>query len=86
MTQQTNTSAARFLTRIHGLPFASIGIFTMINAYLDLSPGQCMTRAGIHAALRTRSPFAIERVDAVIDEMFEEDTDGAIFCLRWEAA
>ena len=38
-----------------------------------------MTRAGIQAALHTRTPFAIDLVSTVIDELFEVDTDGTIY-------
>ena len=71
--------ANRFLQRMHGVSFSKVGICMLIRAHLLLSPDHCMTRAGIQAALHTRTPFAIDLVSAVIDELFEVDTDGTIY-------
>lgn len=78
LTQSTN--AAAFLNDMHGLNFSRIGVYSLIRAHMALTPDLCMTRAGIHAALRTRSPLAIDLVASVIDDLFETDTDGTIFC------
>ena len=82
MTMTTPTipfDAARFLKHMHGVSFSSVGVFMLIRSHMLLTPDRCMTREGIHAALRTRTPFAIELVASVIDTMFETDTDGTIY-------
>ena len=59
------------------MSFARIGVYTLIRYILH--PGHRMTREGIHAALRSRTPFAVDLVEDVIDRMFEEDIDGTIY-------
>lgn len=71
---------ARFLKRIRMLSFSQVGVFMLIRSHMLLASNCAMTREGIHAALRTRTPFAIEIVDKVIEEMFEVGADGSIFC------
>ena len=63
--------AARFLQHMHGVSFSSVGVFMLIRSHMLLTPDYCMTREGIHAALRTRSPHAIDLVASVIDDLFE---------------
>ena len=75
----TPFNAAGFLDSMYGVPFSKVGVFILIRSHMLLTPDLCMTRAGIHAALRTRTPFAIDLVAAVIDELFEEDSDGSIY-------
>ena len=70
---------SKFLRDMHGVSFSKVGICMLIRAHLLLSPDHCMTRAGIQAALHTRTPFAIDLVSTVIDELFEVDTDGTIY-------
>lgn len=69
----------RFLQDMHAVAFSKVGAFMLIRSHMLLTPDHCMTRAGIHAALRTRSPFAIDLVSSVIDELFKVDSDGFIF-------
>ncbi len=71
--------AERFLKDMRGVSFSQVGVCMLIRAHMLLSPDHCMTREGIHAALRTRTPFAINLVASVIDELFKEDSDGTIY-------
>lgn len=73
-------SAAAFLNQMHGATFSQVGVYMLIRAHMALTPDLCMTRAGIHAALRTRTPFAITLVSSAIDYLFETDADGTVFC------
>lgn len=76
----TTFDGGQFLKQVRGLSFSQVGVLMLIRSHMLLSPNRCMTKAGIHAALRTRTPFAIDLVAGVIDEMFEVDADGSIFC------
>lgn len=68
----------RFLRVTRGRTFAEAGVFMLILSHLAMTPGHKMTRAGIHATLRTRTPFAVETVDNIIDAMFDEDEEGNV--------
>ena len=72
--------ATEFLQQVRGVSFSQVGVFALIRAHMLLTPDLCMTRAGIDAALRVRTPFAIDIVTAVIDDLFVTDSDGAIYC------
>lgn len=74
----TDTAAA-FLQQVRGLSFSQIGVYALIRANMLLTPDFCMTRAGIHSALRTRTPFSIELVASVIADLCETGPDGAIY-------
>ena len=79
MTTTKSTDPSDFLRDMRGVSFSKVGACMLIRAHMLLSPDHCMTRAGIHAALRTRTPFAIDLVTEVIDELFEVDEDGTIY-------
>ena len=79
MTTTTPFDPSRFLQHMHGVSFAKVGVFMLIRSHMLLSPDFCMTRQGIHAALRTRSAHAIDLVASVIDDLFETDDQGFIF-------
>ena len=70
--------AACFLREVRGLPFRLVGAYALIRAHMLLTPDHAMTRPGIHAALRTRSPDAVSLIDAAINELFDEEADGAV--------
>ena len=73
-------TAADFLQDMRGISFSQVGVYMLIRAHMLLTPDFCMTRAGIHAALRTRTQFSIDLVASVIDDLFETGPDGAIYC------
>ncbi|CAM5796338.1 hypothetical protein [Rhizobacter fulvus] len=72
-------NAERFLQCMHSDSVSDVGTYMLIRAHMLLSPDHRMTRAGIHAALRTSTFEAMESVEAVIAKHFRTQPDGSIY-------
>jgi hypothetical protein len=80
-----NTDAAAYLTETAGLSFSKAGVYMMVRSHLALAPSHSMSREGLLAALRVRSPYAVEIVNAVLEECFQTSEDGSIYSARLNA-